>query len=82
MSLYEPDRSMDECYESLNALKLEALEAAKVISVEGDEALAAFLSSLYIANQNQTLILWHKLVELEKKIDKLSNGKNIHPRWK
>ena len=72
--MFEPDKSLKECYESLELLRDEAFEASKALAATGDEALAAILSSLYISNQNQFIIMWHLLARIEKKIDDLSDS--------
>ena len=73
---YFPDKSLKQCYESLNLLHGEAKECSKLIADDGDEFLSAMLSSMYIANQNQTILLWHKMANLEKKIDALLSRDN------
>ena len=73
---YFPDKSLNECYESLNTLHAEAYELSKMMAADGDEELASLLSSIYISNQNQTILLWHKMANLEKKIDTLLSRDN------
>jgi len=78
---YGPEMTSDECYATLNGLKIEAEKASKVIE-KRDPALAAMLSSLYIAQQNQMTILWHMIHKLEKKNGGDSIGETYNKkRW-
>ena len=73
---YFPDKSLNTCYGTLNELAQEAKESAEMLAADGDEDLAALFTSIYIANQNQMMILWHMITKLEKKIDRLLSKEN------
>lgn len=72
---YFPDKSLLQCYESLNKLHEEARELSKSMAVE-DEEMASMFATLYISSQNQTMLLWHHIANLEKKIDTLLSRDN------
>ena len=68
---YFPDKNLKECYESLNTLHDQAHHSSQMMAADGDEDLAQMLTSMYISNHNQGIMLWHLLIRLEKKMDAL-----------